>query len=153
SLQHVLQHARDDHDFLRDHPYPRGRVWKLSDSAHGGGQRYGFPNPEHVLVLVHVAGLHHDPGRLLRGFRRTRERLDFLPPHRQPHYAAGPRLSVAGGRGHGVRPDLLAYCSDFRRHFVDDGFGELRHHHHQLPGAGHDVKPHAAYHLGALHHG
>ena len=41
--------------FLRHHPDPRRRIWKLPDSTNDRCRRHGVPDAEHVELLVHVA--------------------------------------------------------------------------------------------------
>src|SRR5207245_4445579 len=120
-LQHALQHARNHHDLLRDHPHARGSVRQLPYSAHDRRQGHGFSEAEHAVVLVHVAGVCHHPDRLLRRRRRALERLDVVSAHFQFDNAYRAWLSEPRRAWHGSWADLLAGGPALCRHLVADG--------------------------------
>ncbi len=126
--------------FLVIIPVSGRSVRKLPDPADDRGRRHGVSDAQHAQLLVYVAG----------------DRL-FWPGH---SCRGGSGMDVvsrvvcaaAGRAGFGRCSDVLVDRGHVCRRLVDDGIGQLHDDHYQHAGTRHDAVPHAAHHLGHVHH-
>ena len=108
-----------------------------------GARDMAFPDAQHAVLLgrAPVAGV-----IML---------VELLRARAAPRRRAGPSyppLSADAGYT-GVDWGRTCGSSHHRpRRLLADGLDQLHHHHHQHARAGHDLVPHAADHLGAVHH-
>ncbi len=141
-LQRIPDHARDHHDLLRDHADPGRMLRQFPDPADDRRARHGFPEAEYALVLGRRGSRGADPVVIFRDWRTGGRGLDLI--------RAVERGAELHRRRLGAEP--LVHLADRARRVVADGRDKLHHDHHQHAHQGHDVFPHAAGCLVAVHH-
>ena len=146
-LQHAVHDARHDHDLLRDHPAPGRGLRQLPDPADDRRRDMAFPEAEHDVVLVHVAGVR--PDHLLSFFVEGGAAEAGWTSYPAPDRSA--RWATPAARSTGQTFWLMALL------FVgiSSMMGSVNYITTIINAAcpGHDAVPHADDGLGHVHHG